>query len=200
MNLVATFPTPRPPPAGMALERAEPPPPVAPVGDGPFRTPGRLRVERTAGAVRIRLPDRRRTTARLAIGWATLMTVLGAIGETFVVPILLGLPAAVLAVAAGRRRSWIELTPGTVWVQDGGHLTLTLDRARITHIRCVCPNPTGVGPPDVPWEVWVTVDGQPVPLVSAGNLEHATAIAELLVHELGLPTWVPEGSLPGPRT
>ena len=202
MSLVATFPAPRPPPSGMALERAEPPPPQpsTPVGDGPFRTPGRLRVERTeGGAVRIRLPNRQRNAARLALAWAIFMAFIGVIGTTLTAPLILGLPALLVAVLWLRKRSWIELTRGAVWVQDGNHLTLTLDRARITHIRCVCPNPTGYGPPNVPWEVWVTVDGAPVPLVTAGSLDHATAIAELLVHELGLPTWVPVPLLPGPR-
>lgn len=202
MNLVATFPTPRPPPAGVALERPATPaqPPAAPVGDGPFRTPGRLRIERrAAGLARIRLPNRKRGLAAWPLSWIALAWMLPAFGSAFTLPMVLTVPALGWIVALARHRSFIELSPSSVWVRDGKRTTLRLDRARITHIRCVCPNPTGFGPPDVPWDVWVTVDGIPTCLVAAESLEHATAIAELLTHELGLPTWVPVPRLPGPR-
>ncbi len=201
MSLVATFPTPRSPPAGMALERAEVPalPPAAPVGDGPFRTPGRLRVERRdGGSVRIRLPKRHGAAAIWAVIVTTCIGLLAISGGAAIVaPLLLWLVVAGVATLVLRKRSWIELSPSSVWVQHGAHIAHRLDRARITHIRCVCPNPTGYGPPHVPWEVWVTVDGVPTPLVTARSLDHATAIAELLVHELGLPTWIPVPLLPG---
>lgn len=197
LALVPTFPEPPEPPRGMALERSEPPPPPAPVEDGPFRTAGKLRVERrAAGALRIRLPRRHVAVAVWAVIAAMFIGLIGsAAGGSMAAPLVFGAVAAALGALVLRRRSWIELSPSSLWVQDGDRVVLRLDRARITHIRCATTNPFGA--PSAAWDVWVTADGIPTPLVTVSSLEHATAIAELLVHELGLPTWVQVPLLPG---
>jgi len=204
VSLIATYPMPRPPPPGMALERPAPPPvPVAvePVGDGPFRTMGRVRVERQPGGlVRIQVPNPSRTLgfALFALVPFVLMALLAGAGvSTVAIVAALGL---IGGVALTRGQTWrLELGATSIAMGLERGLPVRVDRAGITHIRCVCPNPTGVGPPNVPWEIWVTVDGVQTPLARFPNLDQATTVAELLVHELGLPTWVPVPRLAAPR-
>lgn len=202
-TLVATFPEPSEPPPGMALERLPPPPPppeVPAVGDGPFRVPGKLRVERRDnGALRIRVPYHSRSQLGLAATGFGAVAFLVAVGAPVVVPIFL-MPASLALIAQWlRKKTWIEISAEHLWVHEDHHIALRIERSRITHIRCVCATPSGNGLPSMPWEVWVTVDGSPIPLVTARSLRHATAIAEVITRELGMPTWVPAAGLPAPR-
>lgn len=192
--LVPTFPKPEPPPEGMAIVRAAPPPVPVPVAeDGPFRSSAHPFVERRVrGALQIAFP-RRRGEGRVSVGavvWTSLWGLLALTDVTGLTWTLLvgGSPTA-LSVLLRRRRNRITISP--THIRASG---VALPKDSVSHIFCVGVYDGSWS--NVIWHVRVRAGVQDFLLAVTDSLDDANALAALLASELSLPTWVPVQ--PGP--
>ena len=195
--LVPTFPRPEPPPDGMAIVRAEaPPPPVVIAEDGPFRSSAHPFVERRVrGALQIVFP-RRRDQGRVSVGavvWSSLwglMALTNVAGLTWT--LLVGGTPTALSVLLRRRRNRITISPTHIHAPG-----VALPKERVTHIFCVGVYDGSWS--SVLWHVRVRAGVQDFLLAATDSLDDANALAALLASELGLPTWVPTQATPPRR-
>lgn len=202
--LVATFPSAPAPPPSVAVTRIAPSAPIAPAALGAFRTAGLPFVERRdAGSLVIASRWSRVTymlLASTAVAAIVLSTRYGGLVMAALIAAVSVVGGFVLRETGALGGLRIELTARRLVARPSAtDRPRAIARAAIRRLHCAedLPLPTNqyrdqyrvmVGRR---WGVYVVdADDDRTRIADVGNRTDATAIAALLTHELGLPTWL----------